>query len=489
MSTFAFARQRLLHCGLLTLLAIAVVALYRLLLHANQTTVALTFLVLVLIVASRWHLVDSIYLSVLCTLFYNYFFLPPFGTFTITDPQNWVALASFLGAGIVVSHLADSEHRQAALSERRRAEVERLYEFSQQLLLQDDISELARAASQLIADVFRLRAVALYVCGQKSVYHSDPADPVASFEELEWAAQMMEGARAPQAGIRVMPLMLGLRSLGAIAMREGEYSDGMYGAIAGLMAIAMERATAVERFSRVEAARERDRLRTALLDSVAHELRTPLTAIRAAVTSLASQESLAESERREMIDIVDEESLRLDRLIGRVMEMAQLDSQGIKLSLLPQRLSEIIDQALEDSHAMLRDRMIVVDIPEDLPSLMLDRELIRRVLRHLLENAAKYSPEGSVVRLQVRITEDRLLVSVIDQGEGVEEADRPLIFDKFYRGRSQRKRVQGTGMGLAIARAIVVAHGGALELSSRPGTATTFTFWIPVETPPESLAT
>lgn len=488
MSTFAFARQRLLHCSLLTLLAVAVTALYRLLLHANQTTVALTFLVLVLMVASRLHLVDSIYLSILCTLLYNYFFLPPFGTFTITDPQNWVALAAFLGAGIVVSHLADSEHRQATLSERRRAEVERLYEFSQQLLLQDDVSDLARTAPPLIADVFRLRAVALYVCGQKLVNYSDPADPVTSFEELERAAQTMEGSRAPHAGVRVMPLMLGLRSLGAIAMREGEYSDGMYSAIAGLMAIAMERAATIERFSRVEAARESDRLRTALLDSVAHELRTPLTAIRAAVTSLASQESLAESERREMIEIVDEESVRLDRLIGQAMEMAQLDSQGIKLGLMPQRLNEVIEQAMEGAHSLLRDRTVVVDIPEDLPSLMLDRELIRRVLRHLIENAAKYSPAGSAIRLQVGITADRLLVSVIDQGPGIDDADRPRIFDKFYRGRSHRKRVQGTGMGLAIARAIVVAHGGALELSSRPGAQTTFTFWIPIGASPESGA-
>ncbi len=467
---------------LVTVMAFTVVALYRLVFHVSQTTVALTFIVLVLVVASRWQLVYSIYLSLLCALLYNFFFLPPFGTFIVADPQNWIALFAFLGASIIASHLAEREHTQAILSEQRREEVERLYEFSQEMLLQDDLSELARNVPRLIANVFHLKTTALFVQGQKEAYYSDPNDEIVSMNDLQLAASSPEAAKSAMPGVRLVSLMLGLRSVGALAMREGNYSDGMYVAIGGLVAIAVERASAVERFSRIEAARENERLRTALLDSVTHELRTPLTAIRAAATSLTSQSSLAEDERQEMIAIVDEESARLDRLIGQAMEMAQLDSQGIKVSRKVQSVADVFEQVMEDSRPVLGDHTVAVVGVEDIPPLVFDRELVRRVIRHLIENAAKYSPPGTAIQVSAQLEDTRLSVSVVDEGPGIDEADRPFIFDKFYRGRSLRKRVQGTGMGLAIARAIVTAHGGAIELSSRPGQGTAFTFWIPVET-------
>jgi two-component system, OmpR family, sensor histidine kinase KdpD len=474
--------RKIFRGALVTVLAFAVVALYRLVFHVSQTTVALTFIVLVLAVASRWQLVYSIYLSLLCALLYNFFFLPPFGTFTIADPQDWVALISFLGASIIVSHLAEREHRQRILSEQRRAEVERLYEFSQQMLLQDELSELARNVPRLIANVFHLRSAALFVQGQKAAYSSDPSDEIVSMPELELAASSPDAPRTAIPGIRLMPLLLGLRSVGALAMREGNYSDGMYVAISGIVAIAVERASAVERFSHLEAARENERLRTALLDSVTHELRTPLTAIRAAATSLSSQSFLVESERREMIAIVDEESARLDRLIGQAMEMAQLDAQAIKVNRKTQSVADVFEQVLEDSRSVLGDHAVVVEGVEDIPPLVFDKELVRRVIRHLIENAAKYSPPGSAIQVTAGFEGSRLSVTIVDEGLGIDEADRPFIFDKFYRGRGLRKRVQGTGMGLAIARAIVTAHGGAIELTSMPEQGSAFTFWIPVET-------
>jgi two-component system, OmpR family, sensor histidine kinase KdpD len=256
----------------------------------------------------------------------------------------------------------------------------------------------------------------------------------------------------------------------------------LYDAIANLLAIALERAAALDRFSRVEAAREGERLRTALIDSVTHELRTPLTAIRAAVTSLSSQTALEEDERREMLAIIDEESVRLDKLIGQVVEMAQLDSDSIEVRLVPQPLEEIVDTVLEDCHALLRGRPVQIDIPSDLPPLSLDRELIRRVLRHLLENAARYSPPGSPVAIKAAQDADRLHISVTDHGPGIDERDQPYIFDKFYRA-SRHRLMHGTGMGLAIARAILRALGGGIDVVSRPGDGATFTFWVPLRPP------
>src|SRR5580698_1681361 len=401
----------------MTSAALLVVLVYRRILHVNQTTVALTFLVMVQIAAFRWGLIASVSLSVGCTLLYNYFFLPPIGSFTIADPQNWIALLAFLASAIVISRISESERRQAVLTEVRRSELERLYEFSNQLLMEENLHDVAAHAPHVVASIFAFDAVVLYLTESDTAYSSDPRRSVVSLQELRAAARLPDGPRPRIDGVSIVPLVLGMRASGSIAMTRiaiADYSEGLYDAIGGLLAIALERAAALDRFSRVEAAREGERLRSALLDSVTHELRTPLTAIRAAATSLSSQPSLEQSQRREMYAILDEESARLDRLIGQAVEMAQLDTDGIEVRPKLQPLQEVIETALEDCHALLRGRPITVDMPADIPPVSLDRELIRRVLRHLLENAARYSPAGSPVNIRAVLGADRLLVSITD---------------------------------------------------------------------------
>lgn len=476
---FPLLRLAATRYAIVTLVAFLIVGVYRRVVHVNQTTVALTFLVLVLVVATRWRLAYSVYLSALCTLLYNFFFLPPIGTLTIADPQNWVTLAAFLSASVLVSHLADSERRAATQSEARRGEVERLFEFSEQLLLHDDLRELTRTAPSLIATVFRLSAVALYIREQGRAYYSDPGNELLPLDRLKLLADEPDATVKTSPGIRLLPLALGMRSSGALAVTAAQYPDAMYEAIAGLMAIALERASAVERFSHIEASREGERLRSALLDSVTHELRTPLTAIRAAATMLIAQPALAEADRREMYAVVDQESARLDRLIGQAVEMAQLDSESLQVRARPQKLREVIDLALEDTRRLLKDRPVDVRVAEDQAPVPMDRELVRRVLRQLIENAAKYSPRNLPITLSSELVEDRLLVTVSDCGPGIEESDQPFVFDKFFRGK-QRERVEGSGMGLAIAKAILRAHGGGIEVKSSPRAGTSFTFWLPV---------
>jgi two-component system, OmpR family, sensor histidine kinase KdpD len=465
----------------MTAAALLVVLVYRRILHVNQTTVALTFLVMVQLVAFSWGLIYSVCLSLGCTLLYNYFFLPPIGSFTIADPQNWIALVAFLASAIFISRISESERRQAGVSEARRSEMERLYEFSNQLLMEENLHDVASHAPRVVASIFEFDAVTLYLTESDAAYSSDPRRAFA-LEKLRAAARLPDGPRPSADGARIVPLVLGMRASGSIAMSKtgkAGYSEGLYEAIGGLLAIALERAAALDRYSRVEAAREGERLRSALLDSVTHELRTPLTAIRAAATSLLSQPSLAESQRHEMFAILDEESARLDRLIGQAVEMAQLDTDGIEVRPKVQPLQQVIDMALEDCHGLLRGRPMTVDLPPDMPPVALDRELIRRVLRHLLENAARYSPAGSPVHITAALEPDRLLVSITDHGQGIDDAEQAYIFDKFYRGARQRL-LHGTGMGLAIAKAILRAHGGGIEVSSHRDQGATFTFWVPV---------
>ncbi len=465
-----------------TAIAAALVVLFRLVIHVNPTTVALGFLVLVMLVASRWRLAHSIYLSVLCTLLYNFFFLPPVGTFTIADPQNWVALSVFLGAGVLVSHLAENARRQREISEQRRLEVERLYEFSQQLLLHEDLHTLARETPSIAARVFGLQAVAIYVKERDSAYYSGPDSALLPAIEMKQAAQNPDAGFCREAQVCILPLMLGMHCLGSLAIADSGHSQQMYEAIGSLIAIALERTATLERTGRMEAIREGERLRSALLDSITHELRTPLTAIRAAATSLLAQPSLSAPERHEMYSIVDEESQRLDRLIGEAVEMAQLDSAGLQVRPVSTNIRDLIEAVLEEEEPRLQGRTVHVHLPEEIPDMQMDPELVRRVLRHLVENAVKYSPAKTPIRISAETTGDRLLVRVANQGAGIAPAEQPFIFDKFYRGSLQRERVEGSGLGLAIAKAILTAHGGGIEVSSQPGRGAVFTFWLPLQT-------
>jgi two-component system sensor histidine kinase KdpD len=471
----------LLRYALLTAAALLMVMVFRRVRPVNPTTMALSFLMLVLVTASRWRLAYSVYLSVLCTLLYNFFFLPPVGRLTIAEPNNWVALAVFLGCSVLVSHLSEQEHRHAETAEERRREVERLYEFSQQLLLQEDLRSVARTTPSVVATVFGFRAVALYVREDEGAYYSDPRNELMPLVDLKLVANQSETGASVRAGLRVVPLALGMRSLGVLAMTGGEYSPQVYEAIASLVAIALERAATLERSSRLEASRQSERLRTALLDSVTHDLRTPLTAIRAAATTLASQSDLPEAERGELTTVVDEESARLDRLIGQAVEMAQLDAETVQIKAEPQDVRELIEMTVEEMRQLLKDRPVLVQVAADVPRAPLDRALVHRVLRHLIENAVKYSPDGSPIELTAEKDEYRLRVTVADRGPGIEPGEQPFVFDKFFRGRKQRSGSAGTGMGLAIVRAIVEAHGGGMELISETGKGSRFGFWLPLK--------
>jgi two-component system sensor histidine kinase KdpD len=471
--------QAALRYAVLTAAAALAVVLFRLV-RVNETTVALAFLMLVLWTASRWRLMYSVYLSLLCTALYNFFFLPPVGHLTIEDPRNWVALASFLCCSVLVSHLSNQEHRHSEALEQRRREVERLYEFGQQLLLQEDWTALARATPSMIASVFGLQAVALYLCEQDASWASDPDNRLPPGLDLRLAATQPDTALTAPGDIHIVPLSLGMRSLGALVMTHAAYAPGIYESIGNLLAIALERAAALERTSRLEASRQSERLRSALLDSITHDLRTPLTAIRAAATTLVSDPRLPDAERAELTTVVEEESARLDRLIGQAVEMAQLDADAVHIRAQPQDVRELLETTLDEMRSRLRGRPVEIELPPDLPRVPMDRELISRVLRHLIENSLAYSPLLSRITVTAARDEQRLIVTVADQGPGIEAAEQPFIFVKFFRGRQQRSSARGTGMGLAISKAIVEAHKGGIAAANQPTGGAALTFWLPL---------
>jgi two-component system sensor histidine kinase KdpD len=247
-----------------------------------------------------------------------------------------------------------------------------------------------------------------------------------------------------------------------------------------LIAIAVERANAVENLTRSETTREGERLRSAILDSVTHEFRTPLTSIKASITSLLSNTGLSPDDRQELMTVINEESDRLNRLVGEAAEVAQLESHEFQLDLQNCRILDLVQRAVADMKQVLGTHPVEIRVPGDITA-RLDPDRIKEVLIQLLENAAKYSPPESPIRITAELKGANLEVSVADQGAGIDDMEQSLIFDKFYRGKNQRYRVQGTGMGLAIVRAIVEAHGGKIGVTSQLGCGSVFHFLLPVQ--------
>ncbi|MBB5317180.1 DUF4118 domain-containing protein [Tunturibacter empetritectus] len=460
--------------------AAVIVAVYFLRLHVNETTVALTFLIGILLVAANWGLRHSIYLSILSAAAFNFFFLPPVLTFTVGDGRNWVALFAFLVTGIVASQLAERARREAKISRRRQREAERLYEFSQQMLVTGNVIDLLNVLPQMIAVTFNLAGAAIYLREKDRIYRSSPDYMDVTASELRDAAFTRDHRYDQERAVTLVPILLGTRPIGAVGITGNRTSPEALDAVCGLAAIAIERAGAVETLTRVQASRESERLRNALLDSVAHELRTPLTSITAAVTTLRCESSLDAEQSGEMLQVIEEEAARLDRLVGQAMEMAELDANDIKLDLRMHSMREAVDLALEAVQGPLKNHPLELRLPDTLPPVQMDLERIAKVLQHLLENAAKYSTEGSPIFVSAEVSRGQLVTSVADRGAGVDDLEKMMIFDKFYRGQGQRYRVQGTGMGLAIAKAIVEAHGGSIEVTSQPTQGSVFSFYLPL---------
>jgi two-component system sensor histidine kinase KdpD len=254
------------------------------------------------------------------------------------------------------------------------------------------------------------------------------------------------------------------------------------------VAIALARSMAMEQTARMEAAREGERLRTALIDSLTHELRTPLTSIRAAATTLLETPGLDDAGRLDLAAIVDEEASRLDLLIGEAVEMAQIDAQTVELHASAQHPRALLEHAVEESRKALAGHRVRIEVQEEGKSthedaddpVSFDPHLLSRVLRHLLENAARHTPPASRIEVRSWRTPGRLEFSVSDDGPGIDPADLPLIFEKFYRGKKNVQKGKGSGMGLAIARAILLVHGGGIEAENLQPTGAGFRFWVPL---------
>jgi two-component system sensor histidine kinase KdpD len=453
--------------------------------HANSTMAGMAFLVLVVWSATQAGIALSLYIAFFCAFAFDYYLLPPYHTLSLAGAQEWVALLSFAIGSLVVGPVAERARRQQRQAEQRQADVERLYALSQEMMLYEDAERLIRELPRLIDRIFDLSGTALYVRDLDRFYAS-AADLSTSVEaSLRASSEGMNPTDSGMAGYQITALMLGMKPVGSMAWHPDPLSHEVAAAVSAQVSAAIARTVAMENSARMEAAREAERLRTALIDSLTHELRTPLTAIRAAATTLLETRSPDEPGRRDLACIIDEESARLDLLIGEAVEMAEIDANVVQVHLAPNSPRALLEQAVDQSRKLLSGHKVVIQIDgaaaeSDSGTAWFDAHLLNRVLRHLLENAAAYTPPGTRITLGSRRIGNRLEVTVEDNGPGIDALDLPLIFDKFYRGKRGARVRKGSGMGLAIARAILTVHGGSIEATNLPAGGARLRFWVPL---------
>ncbi len=458
-----------------TAIVTAITLFYFRLAHANATTVALSFLLAILGIATGWGLIEALFASVLAVISFNYFFLPPVHTLTISDPENWIALLAFLVTAVTASQLSVRAKRRAAEAVERRLEVERLYALGQALLLSSGLHPTARETVNRVMQIFDIPAAALYLKSENAFFRSDPQ--MLSDLELRDAAE----CRDPQADvakqIALVPVRLGGQTIGSLGFAGRVLSNAALNAVAYLVAIGIERARSLEEASRLEAARQSETLKSVLLDALAHDFKTPLTSIKGALTHLLGKKH--DAEELELLSLANEEADRLNRLVVEALEMARIDAGRLHPDRRPQKIGEIVSAALAELDSILKDRTVQVRIPSDLPPVEADFEFIQQVVKQLLDNAVRYSPAGSPITVSAQSSGQRIVVSVQDHGSGIDEQEQSRIFDKYFRGRGAAQQAPGTGLGLSIAKGIVEAHGGRIWVASRAGAGSVFSFSLP----------
>lgn len=462
-----------------TLLAVAAVTLACKYSGVNQTTTGFAYLLTVLFIASAWGLIQTIVASVVAMLCYNFFFLPPIGKLTIADPQNWIALGAFLVTGIVAGQLSASVRRQASAAIRRQLELERLYSLGRSILLDSGDHPVPSWLARHVAEAFDLQAVALFDTHSGQTYMAGPEDLTFPPDILQRALSG-EIERADRPDSRFAVIRLGTKPAGVLAFR-GIVSDAAIDAICSLVAIGLERARTQEIETLAKAARQSEELKSTLLDAIAHEFKTPLTSIKAATTTVIAGNRLT-GQDRELLSIVDEETDRLNNLVSDAIQMSRIEAGKFKLRRTLVSPNQVINTVTAQMRARLEDRPVENAIVTNLTDVYIDRDLIQLSLRQLVDNALKHAPGKSAIRLGAGIGDSDVQFWVSDDGPGITAPEAERVFERFYRGRSHRNAVPGSGIGLSVVREIARAHGGDAFVESSPGKGSRFIIKLPLTT-------
>ena len=466
----------------------------------DLANIAMLFLLVVLLVAVRFGRGPSVTATCVSVACFDFFFVPPRFTFAISDLQYLVTFGVMLAVGLITGHLTAGLRFQAHVAARRESRTRALYEFARALSGVLQTEQIQEATRDAIGRTFNARTILLLpdADGRVSPAAEDGGETIAALDTgiAQWAFD--HGASAgmgtdtlPGNPVFYMPLVAPMRTRGVLAIEATEphwllapEQRQQLDTFAALAAIALERVHYIEVAQDALVKIESERLRNSLLAALSHDLRTPLTSLMAQAESLARSSPPLAPAQRTMADALREEMVRMSMLVTNLLDMARIESGDVKLRLQWQPVEEVIGSALAASRAALAGHAVQTHVPADLPLVQYDAVLIERVLSNLLDNAGKYTPPGSTVAISAERRGVWLDIAVTDDGPGLPSGQEEAVFEKFTRGERESAK-PGVGLGLAICRAIVNAHGGTIHAANRPEGGACFVFTLPLGTPPE----
>jgi two-component system sensor histidine kinase KdpD len=446
--------------------------------------VDLVFLIAVILIASRYGLWPSLTASVISVLTYNFVFLPPVYTFTITNPAHVIALVFFLAAALVASNLAARVRNQAIATRLRARTSEALYAFSRKVAGVATLDDLLWAAAFQIASMLKLNVVLLLPEDGQLVVQTgyppedriDSADLAAAHWSWKHNRPAGRGAETLPGGKRLfMPVRTSRGPVGVIGLDREQPGPlltpderRLLDALLDQTAVAIERVQLAKEIDEARVLTETERLRSALLASISHDLSTPLASILGAATSLQDYEALYDRKaRQELIATILDESERLHRFVRNLLDMTRLESGAIEPNREMIDFGEAIGAALERCSRILIQHRVELAIAPDLPMLELDAVLLEQALINLLDNASKYTPPGSTVSILAQRQAGNIVLQVLDEGPGMPESELERVFTKFHRLHAGDRKRPGTGLGLAVCRGFVEALGGTITAGNR----------------------
>ena len=492
-SPFRSLRQTLLAVAIVAGATIASVLLRDTLAPTNLAMIYLGGVVAVAMRCSRWISVTSSFLSVAA---FDFFCVPPYLTFAVSDYQYVFTFAGMLVVALVISTQTARLKEHAAHAAVREARTEALYRLSSKLAGETRVFEAARAAATLAEDVFGARVVIFLPEDGKLSFRRRTSDllPVPPSEEpiAQWVfdhghkAGLRTDAHSDAAALYI-PLRGARETFGVLAVLPdvgnrifAPEQQQLLEVFASQTAVAIERTLSQRAEEETRVNMQTEQMRSSLLSAMSHDLRTPLASITGAASTLRSQnDRLPLETKQELLESISDEADRLSRLVGNLLDMTRFESGGVELRRDLYPLEEIVGTVLQRMEPQLEGRAVTTELAENLPMVFVDDVLLGQVLWNLLENAAKYTPPGTPIEVAAFEQEGAVIIEVLDRGPGIPPGEEELIFEKFYRGNS--KNVRGAGLGLPICRAIVQAHRGTIEALARDGGGTSFRISLPSE--------
>ncbi len=455
-------------------LAIALICFH--LFHSNPTVAAIFLLLGVVLAAVYGTRSGAIASSISATLCLDYFFVPPIGEITIADPQGWIVLAVFLAVSLIATNLSARLRRQRDELAERQSDSEKLHALNRAILLSDrGPHELHRLLVNKCMELFAFEEAALLENGSGEIHRSNQHGAILE-SDLRKVARY--GSIDKNGPVTTLPVALGNKVYGSFAYSGAPLSVALMQSLTNTIAVGLAQARTQEAANQAEAMRKSEELKSVMIDALAHELKTPLTAIEAAADILHAGR-VSPAQHDDLINVVQQEAQRLRRLMGEAIHLARIEAKRLNLERQPEPAAAIVHAAIQSLGPLAASHPIQVEIAADEPSVMADLELAVQMIKQLLDNALKYSPAGKPVTVSVAEENGLVSIAVRDEGQGLTDLEQSRVFDKFYRGRADHQGIHGTGMGLAIAREIAEAHGGAIRVECQLGHGCRFTVTLP----------